>query len=1026
MKKILFLLCLIMLPSLAIKAQMYCTPFSNCGAGDRIDSLIINNIILSSGAACGINGYSEQSSALTLSKGVMNTLRIRLQSSTYNEGIAVWIDYNKDGDFEDTNEKVFQTPNLVQGINGPINTSFTIPSIISAGIYRLRIRVKYDVNTILPCESFTYGETEDYLLNIGPVNSISDDIIVEQTTITQDTTIYGSRSVTARNNAIVNSNQKPVSFMAGQKVVLEPGTEIKKGSNFIALIGVNQDEKVEEEKSLLTFKDSLEYKFASLTSRLTFRLYDAVFSKDSTAYSVEINKSIKPLKNFIITDSTLSFSINLNEGLNKLFFYGYSTDSSLLQGEYDIWAGNRIISITVIDENNNVVPGAEVTIELADDKSIRAKGITSNVGIINFPYITQRTIIATAKTNNKLGTLSIAVSSLASTSVTIKLKPFGIPSKIDNNDFSQQTAGWNIGTAPVTIIPHAEGLSVNNTNATTNYDLQLSTLGEGPQFISRTFNVKTGIKQVTLKYRFITSEVPGGYFGSQFNDYFAITVRSQGTGSTLNIQNATGVGGINSEQNSMNGLGLSAFDANGATNWREVNLPVSVDGDVIQVEVTVANVADGFFNSQVVVDLVEEKAGKFSIESAKLQEKRPYTYNGKSYPIFDNPIQFISLDQHSYFKGQTQVMGSIKLKGNKGDKITSLKLELYKGSSTPIATGILKNDKLKQPFGDNETIEISVNDPELLFEIPGNVTTNETVVQARIVGETESGEKSPPLELGTLKVLKRYKASNRYTGRDGDLGGDDWATQSVITSLLGNSIIQSWSVGDISNMNGGHFPPHSYGGTHEHGLGVDMEFGEFATNPNPKIIKKKETAEKLLSLLNTSIHGTLRQVIVTYDPSSDFWKTMKDTTLPNGVKASTKIVLDKGHADHFHLSFYESAIADPASFVAQKEKIREDLGTKALIKPENLAQVPITIHIPNPVLNTNGTLPIVLEAKSQEEVVIQFQDIKGNIAGEIFRGVLQKGENNLLLSSEKVPNLGEYLINVKTGSGESHATFTRM
>jgi len=1024
MKKTFFLLCLIILSALAIKAQTYCTPFSNCGAGDRIDSLIINNIMLSSGATCGMNGYSEQSSALILSKGVMNTLKIRLQSSTYNEGIAVWIDYNKDGDFEDTNEKLFQTPILVQGSNGPINTSFTIPSTISAGIYRLRIRVKYDVNTILPCESYTYGETEDYLLNIGTVNSLLDDIIVEQTTITQDTTIYGNRSVTSRNNAIVNSNQKAVSFIAGQKVVLEPGTEIKKGSSFVALIGVNQEEKVEEEKGLLTFKDSLEYKFASLTSRLTFRLYDAVFSKDSTAYSVEINKSIKPLKNFIITDSTLSFSINLNEGLNKLFFYGYSADNSLLQGEYDIWAGNRTLSITVIDENNNVVPGAEVSIELADDKSVRAEGITSNVGMINFPYITQRTIIATAKTNNEFGTLSIAVSSLASTSATIKLKPFGTPSKIDNNDFSQQTAGWNIGTAPVTIIPHAEGLNVNNTNAATNYDLQLSTLGEGPQFISRTFNIKAGIKQVTLKYRFITSEVPGGYFGSRFNDYFAITVRSQGTGGILNIQNANGVGGINSEQNSMNGLGLSAFDANGATNWREVNLPVSVDGDVVQVEVTVANVADGLFNSQVVVDLVEEKAGKFSIEKAKLQEKRPYTYNGKSYPIFDNPIQFISLDQHTYFKGQTQVMGSIKLKGNKGDKIASLKLELYQGSSTPIATGVLKNDKLKQPFGDSETIEISANNPEILFEIPGNITTNETVVQVRIVGETESGEKFHPLELGTLKVLKRYKSSNRYGSidRDGDLGGDDWAAQSVITNLLGSSIIQSWSVGDISNMNGGYFPPHRKGGTHEHGLGVDMEFGEFATKPNPTIIKKKETAEKLLSLLSTSINTTLDKIIVTYDPASAFWKAIKDTTLPNGVIARNKIKFDNGHADHFHLSFYESAIADPASFVVQKEKTREDLGAKTL----SLVQLPVAIQIPNPILNENSNLSIVLEAKAQEEVIIQFQDIKGNIAGEIFRGVLQKGENNLLLSSEKVPNLGEYLINVKTGSGESHATFTRM
>ena len=40
--------------------------------------------------------------------------------------------------------------------------------------------------------------------------------------------------------------------------------------------------------------------------------------------------------------------------------------------------------------------------------------------------------------------------------IILKLKGFDTPCHIDNNDFSEGTAGWNIGTAPVEIIPHIE------------------------------------------------------------------------------------------------------------------------------------------------------------------------------------------------------------------------------------------------------------------------------------------------------------------------------------------------------------------------------------------------------------------------------------------------------------------------------------------------------------------------------------------------------------------------------------------
>ena len=61
----------------------------------------------------------------------------------------------------------------------------------------------------------------------------------------------------------------------------------------------------------------------------------------------------------------------------------------------------------------------------------------------------------------------------------------------------------------------------------------------------------------------------------------------------------------------MNGLGLGAFDfSSGATAWRTVTLKTDPNGDVIQLDVTVANVADGLLDSHVVIDFVSEKQDK--------------------------------------------------------------------------------------------------------------------------------------------------------------------------------------------------------------------------------------------------------------------------------------------------------------------------------------------------------------------------------------------------------------------------------
>ncbi|QHI35172.1 Chitinase A1 [Kordia antarctica] len=83
-------------------------------------------------------------------------------TTAYNEGYSVWIDYNQDGDFFDPGEQVFsQSPTTQASISG----TFTIPTSIPNGHTRMRIAMKYDAIP-QPCEEFTYGEVEDYTVNI--------------------------------------------------------------------------------------------------------------------------------------------------------------------------------------------------------------------------------------------------------------------------------------------------------------------------------------------------------------------------------------------------------------------------------------------------------------------------------------------------------------------------------------------------------------------------------------------------------------------------------------------------------------------------------------------------------------------------------------------------------------------------------------------------------------------------------------------------------------------------------------------
>ncbi len=124
--------------------------------------------------------YSNLS--VTVSKGSTLDLIVNHDDGTTIHGMAAWIDFNGDHDFDDAGEKVGET--LWPGDDDP-NTgnsqtySVTIPANVATGTTRMRVRVYEDDDytfsgtnlPVLPCQfngvDADWGETEDYTITIS-------------------------------------------------------------------------------------------------------------------------------------------------------------------------------------------------------------------------------------------------------------------------------------------------------------------------------------------------------------------------------------------------------------------------------------------------------------------------------------------------------------------------------------------------------------------------------------------------------------------------------------------------------------------------------------------------------------------------------------------------------------------------------------------------------------------------------------------------------------------------------------------
>ncbi|WP_420573452.1 immunoglobulin-like domain-containing protein [Kordia sp.] len=139
----------------------YCNSASTNVNDEFISRVQLGDIDNASGAQF-YSDFTNISTELVKNGQYVITVTPTWTGTVYNEAYAVWIDYNRDGDFTDAGEQVWTQGNTQQT---PVSGTFTIPTSVSNGETRMRVSMKYNA---IPtsCETFTYGEVEDYTVNI--------------------------------------------------------------------------------------------------------------------------------------------------------------------------------------------------------------------------------------------------------------------------------------------------------------------------------------------------------------------------------------------------------------------------------------------------------------------------------------------------------------------------------------------------------------------------------------------------------------------------------------------------------------------------------------------------------------------------------------------------------------------------------------------------------------------------------------------------------------------------------------------
>ena len=181
-------------------------------------------------------------------------------AGNYKAYFTVWIDWNHNGQLEETEK--YEVPGFIEDSDGTdgqqVTVDIAVPADAVSGETRMRVRKRYNTLSLDPCGSYSFGQTEDYTVNVAggtggefpsPYCDIADsaEVIVEEITKVEfgDTVITNTDS----NSVLIDETDTVVDVMMGETytLVVEGNTYGNFESNIVAFIDWNQNDVLNDE-----------------------------------------------------------------------------------------------------------------------------------------------------------------------------------------------------------------------------------------------------------------------------------------------------------------------------------------------------------------------------------------------------------------------------------------------------------------------------------------------------------------------------------------------------------------------------------------------------------------------------------------------------------------------------------------------------------------------------------------------------------------------------------------------------------
>ncbi|MCD8408130.1 endonuclease [Tenacibaculum dicentrarchi] len=142
-------------------AVTYCVSKGKNANYEYIDNVVIGGISNATKSNGGYADFTAQTASLNYGNNEL-IVSAGFSSEAYTEFWKVWIDFNKNGVFENDEQVVSGSSSSA----GNLSSNIYVPSSVLTGKTRMRVSMKWDAKATA-CETFSHGEVEDYTVTIG-------------------------------------------------------------------------------------------------------------------------------------------------------------------------------------------------------------------------------------------------------------------------------------------------------------------------------------------------------------------------------------------------------------------------------------------------------------------------------------------------------------------------------------------------------------------------------------------------------------------------------------------------------------------------------------------------------------------------------------------------------------------------------------------------------------------------------------------------------------------------------------------